>query len=599
MKDPAKIEDYAFLSDTQTGALVSRDGCVDWLCLPRFDSPACFASLLGKKENGHWLFTPKEKVDKVSRRYRGDTLILETEIETAGGAVRLIDFMPPRGKNPDLVRIVEGLRGEVRMEMELIIRFEYGSIIPWVRKAHEGLEAIAGPDGLILRTPIETRGEDLTTVAEFTVKKGERLPFVLTWFASHEEPARAINPEHALRDTEKFWNAWAQQCHYSGPWKDAVKRSLITLKGLTYAPTGGLVAALTTSLPEGIGGVRNWDYRYCWLRDATFTLITLMRVGYRDEAKSWREWLLRAIAGSGAQMQIMYGVHGERWLYEREIPWLSGYGNSRPVRVGNAASNQFQLDVFGEVLLAMHQSHVAGLQSDESDWRLQVELMRFLESNWDQPDEGIWEVRGGRKHFTHSKMMAWVAFDRAVKLAQLCKCAAANNVERWKKIRDQIHAEVCERGYNIDKKAFTQFYGSDALDASLLMMPRVGFLPPSDERVRGTIEAIERELVRDGLVLRYRTEEENVDGLPGGEGTFLACSFWLANSLHLIGRTEEAKALFERLLTLRNDLGLISEEYDPIGKRQLGNFPQAFTHLAMVNTARILSGDEKFPTGET
>ena len=599
MKDPAKIEDYAFLSDTQTGALVSRDGCVDWLCLPRFDSPACFASLLGKKENGHWLFTPKEKVDKVSRRYRGDTLILETEIETAGGAVRLIDFMPPRGKNPDLVRIVEGLRGEVRMEMELIIRFEYGSIIPWVRKAHEGLEAIAGPDGLILRTPIETRGEDLTTVAEFTVKKGERLPFVLTWFASHEEPARAINPEHALRDTEKFWNAWAQQCHYSGPWKDAVKRSLITLKGLTYAPTGGLVAALTTSLPEGIGGVRNWDYRYCWLRDATFTLITLMRVGYRDEAKSWREWLLRAIAGSGAQMQIMYGVHGERWLYEREIPWLSGYGNSRPVRVGNAASNQFQLDVFGEVLLAMHQSHVAGLQTDESDWRLQVQLMRFLESNWDQPDEGIWEVRGGRKHFTHSKMMAWVAFDRAVKLAQLCKCAAADNVERWKKIRDQIHAEVCERGYNIDKKAFTQFYGSDALDASLLMMPRVGFLPPSDERVRGTIEAVERELVRDGLVLRYRTEEENVDGLPGGEGTFLACSFWLANSLHLIGRTEEAKALFERLLTLRNDLGLISEEYDPIGKRQLGNFPQAFTHLAMVNTARILSGDEKFPTGET
>jgi len=572
MKDPAKIEDYAFLSDTQTGALVSRDGCVDWLCLPRFDSPACFASLLGKKENGHWLFTPKEKVDKVSRRYRGDTLILETEIETAGGAVRLIDFMPPRGKNPDLVRIVEGLRGEVRMEMELIIRFEYGSIIPWVRKAHEGLEAIAGPDGLILRTPIETRGEDLTTVAEFTVKKGERLPFVLTWFASHEEPARAINPEHALRDTEKFWNAWAQQCHYSGPWKDAVKRSLITLKGLTYAPTGGLVAALTTSLPEGIGGVRNWDYRYCWLRDATFTLITLMRVGYRDEAKSWREWLLRAIAGSGAQMQIMYGVHGERWLYEREIPWLSGYGNSRPVRVGNAASNQFQLDVFGEVLLAMHQSHVAGLQTDESDWRLQVQLMRFLESNWDQPDEGIWEVRGGRKHFTHSKMMAWVAFDRAVKLAQLCKCAAADNVERWKKIRDQIHAEVCERGYNIDKKAFTQFYGSDALDASLLMMPRVGFLPPSDERVRGTIEAVERELVRDGLVLRYRTEEENVDGLPGGEGTFLACSFWLANSLHLIGRTEEAKALFERLLTLRNDLGLISERRDvtelPISARR-------------------------------
>ena len=376
-------------------------------------------------------------------------------------------------------------------------------------------------------------------------------------------------------------------------------RSLVTLKGLTYAPTGGLVAALTTSLPEEIGGVRNWDYRYCWLRDATFTLITLMRVGYRDEAKSWQQWLLRAIAGSAAQMQIMYGVHGERWLDEREIRWLPGYENSKPVRVGNLASNQFQLDVFGEVLLAMHESHVAGLAADESAWRLQIELMRFLESNWNKPDEGIWEVRGGRKHFTHSKMMAWVAFDRAIKLSETCEHSAGRQVERWKKMRQRIHREVCEKGYNTSKQAFTQFYGSDALDASLLMMPRIGFLPSNDERVRGTIEAIQRELVQDGLVLRYRPQQEAVDGLPGREGTFLPCSFWLANGLHSIGRTEEAKELFERLLTLRNDVGLISEEYDPIAKRQLGNFPQAFTHLALVNCARILSGDEKFPAAET
>ena len=591
---PAKIEDYAFLSDTQTGALVSRDGCIDWLCFPRFDSPACFASLLGEKKNGHWLFSPTDKIDKVSRRYRGDTLIVETEMETASGAVRLIDFMPPRGKNPDIVRIVEGLRGEVRMEMELIIRFEYGLIIPWVRKAGDGLEAIAGPDGLILRTPVETRGKDLTTLADFSVKKGERVPFVLTWFASHEEPPRAINPEHALRDTETFWSEWSGRFHYKGPWREAIMRSLITLKGLTYAPTGGLVAALTTSLPEEIGGVRNWDYRYCWLRDATFTLVTLMRVGYRDEAKSWRQWLLRAIAGSASQMQIMYGVHGERRLDEREIPWLSGYENSKPVRIGNAASNQFQLDVFGEVLLAMQQSHELGLETDESDWRLQVQLMRFLEAHWHEPDEGIWEVRGGRKHFTHSKMMAWLAFDRAIKLAEACQHSGKDYIPRWKKTRDYIHREVCERGYNKDKNAFTQSYGSDAIDASLLMMLRVGFLPPSDPRMRGTIEAIERELMQDGLVLRYRTEE-HVDGLPGREGTFLPCSFWLVNCLHFIGRTDDAKAMFERLLALRNDLGLISEEYDPITKRQLGNFPQAFTHLALVNSARILSGDEELP----
>jgi GH15 family glucan-1,4-alpha-glucosidase len=587
-KAPTKIEDYAFLSDTQTGALVSRDGCVDWLCFPRFDSPACFASLLGDKKNGHWLFYPEDKIDKSSRRYRGDTLILETEMETAGGAVRLIDFMPPRGHNPDIVRIIEGISGEVKMRMELIIRFDYGHIIPWVRNRDGDLEAIAGPDGLVLRTPVETKGEDLTTVAEFVVKKGDRIPFVLTWFASHEESPRKVNPEHALRDTEKYWGTWAKRCRHKGPWAEAVVRSLITLKGLTYAPTGGIVAALTTSLPEAIGGVRNWDYRICWLRDATFTLYALMQAGYREEAEAWREWLLRAIAGSASQMQIMYGVRGERRLEEYEIPWLAGYENSKPVRVGNAASQQFQLDVYGEVLGAMHYAHQAGIENRETDWRLQVELVRFLESNWDQPDEGIWEVRGGRKHFTHSKMMAWVAFDRAVKLVEVSGCSGAQHVDRWKKIRDQIHAEVCARGYDTGKKAFTQAYGSDALDASLLMMPLVGFLPATDERVRGTIEAIERELMQDGFVLRYRPQEENVDGLPGGEGVFLPCSFWLANCLHLLGRKKEARELFERLLALRNDLGLLAEEYDPVAKRQLGNFPQAFTHVALVNTARVL-----------
>lgn len=591
----AKIEDYGFLSDTQTGALVSRDGCIDWLCFPRFDSPACFASLLGEKKNGRWLFAPTDKIDKSSRRYRGDTLIIETEIETKNGAVRLIDFMPPRGTNPDIVRIIEGLRGEVQLNMELIIRFEYGLVIPWVRKAHDGLEAIAGPDGLILRTPVETRGKDLTTVAEFSVKEGERIPFVLTWFASHEEPPRAINPEHALRETEEYWSEWAKRCQHKGPWMDAVVRSLITLKGLTYAPTGGIVAAATTSLPEKIGGVRNWDYRYCWLRDATYTLLAFMDAGYGDEAKSWRDWLLRAIAGSPAQMQIMYGVRGERRLSEFEIPWLGGYEDSKPVRIGNAASEQFQLDVFGEVMGAMYHAHTAGIENRDTDWRLQVALMDFLESNWNKPDEGIWEVRGGRKDFTHSKMMAWLAFDRAVKLIEKYNCSADGRLDRWKKIRDQIHAEVCQRGYNADKKTFVQFYGSDALDASLLTMPLTGFLPPSDERVRGTIEAIERELVQNGLVLRYLPEEENVDGLPGSEGVFLPCSFWLADCLHLIGRKREAKELFERLLSLRNDLGLLSEEYDPGEKRQLGNFPQAFTHVALVNSARILSGEEEAP----
>jgi GH15 family glucan-1,4-alpha-glucosidase len=586
----ARIEDYAFLSDTQTGALVSRDGSVDWLCFPRFDSGACFAALLGDRKNGTWSFAPEEEVTNRSRRYQDGTLILETEIETASGTIRLIDFMPPRGENPDIVRIIEGVRGSVALKMELIIRFDYGRAIPWVRKRNGDLEAIAGPDGLILRTPIETRGEDLTTVADFTVAKGDRVPFVLTWFASHEDAPRAINPEHALEETSAYWKQWSEKCEPHGEWHEAVVRSLITLKGLTYAPTGGIVAAATTSLPEEIGGVRNWDYRYCWLRDATYTLYALMNAGYLDESRAWREWLLRAIAGSAAQMQIMYGVSGERRLDEVELPWLAGYENSKPVRIGNAASNQFQLDVYGEVLAAMYGAHRAGIENNETEWQVQIELMKFLETKWREPDEGIWEVRGGPQQFTHSKMMAWLAFDRAVKLIEHCDCAAGEHLERWQKARDEVHAQVCESGYNAKKKAFTQVYGSDELDASLLTMPLTGFLPIDDERVVNTIETIQRELMQDGFVLRYRAERNDVDGLPGGEGVFLPCSFWLVDCLHLMGRTDEARELFERLLKLRNDLGLLSEEYDPVAKRQLGNFPQAFTHVALVNTARILSG---------
>jgi GH15 family glucan-1,4-alpha-glucosidase len=584
----SRIEDYAFVSDTQSGALISRDGGVDWLCLPRFDSGACFAALLGGSENGTWTLTPQGKIRKRERRYRGDTLILETDLQTSEGAVRYIDFMPPRGTNPDIVRIIEGLRGRVKIRMELIIRFDYGSIVPWVRRRHGGLEAIAGPDALILHTPLETHGEDLKTVAEFTVQQGERVPFVLTWYASHEPPPREVDPEKALRETESYWSDWSKQCDHQGRWRDAVMRSLLTLKGLTYAPTGGIVAALTTSLPEEIGGIRNWDYRFCWLRDATFTLFSLLSAGFREEANAWREWLLRAIAGSPAQLQIMYGVRGERRLIEHELAWLNGYENSQPVREGNAASNQFQLDVYGEVVDAIYQAHRAGLETSEADWRMQVAVLNFLESKWHEPDEGIWEVRGPRQQFTHSKVMAWVAFDRAVKMVEQCGCSANDHLGRWKKLRNQIHREVCERGYNSKKQAFTQSYGSDAMDASVLMLPLVGFLPPNDGRVRNTIAAVERDLLEDGLVLRYRPEEKRVDGLPGREGVFLPCSFWLADCWHLTGRKKEARLLFERLLDLRNDVGLLSEEYDPKEERQLGNFPQAFTHVGLINTARVL-----------
>jgi GH15 family glucan-1,4-alpha-glucosidase len=587
-----KIEDYAFLSDTQTAALVGRDGSIDWLCFPRFDSPACFASLLGNAENGRWRFTPHGELTATRRRYRGDTLILETEFETADGTVRLIDFMPPRGYAPDIIRIVEGVRGAVKLHMELIIRFDYGSIVPWVRKRDGALEAIGGPDALILRTPVETHGENLTTVADFTVAAGERVPFVLTWFPSHAAQPKAVNAEHALRDTEEYWRAWSARCCTEGEWLEPVKRSLITLKGLTYGPTGGIVAAATTSLPEEIGGVRNWDYRYCWLRDATFTLLTLMDAGYLEEACAWRQWLLRAVAGSPAQMHIMYGVQGERRLTELELPWLSGYEGSTPVRIGNAASQQFQLDVYGEVMDSMYRAAQAGIKSTEADWRLQVALLHFLERNWESPDYGIWEIRGEPQHFTHSKMMAWVAFDRGIKLVEEFGCSGDEHHERWVQLRDGIHRQVCELGYNEKKRAFTQFYGSDEMDASILMMPLVGFLPPEDARVRSTVEAIERDLLRDGFVLRYRTGANNVDGLPGHEGVFLLCSFWLADCLHLIGRTGDARELFERLLGLRNDLGLLAEEYEPRDQRQLGNFPQAFSHIALVNTARILGSAE-------
>ena len=536
-----RIEDYAFLSDTQTGALVSRDGCVDWLCLPRFDSGACFAALLGDERNGHWKFCPNEEIKQTRRRYRGNTLILETEIETATGVVRLIDFMPPRGENPDIVRIIEGVRGSVSMRMQLIIRFDYGSIIPWVRKAHGGLEGIAGPDGLILRTPIGTRGEDMTTIAEFTVEKGDRVPFVLTWFPSHSPPPRPINPEHALRDTEKFWTEWSARCDHKGPWEGAVIRSLVTLKGLTYGPTGGIVAAATTSLPERIGGVRNWDYRYCWLRDATFTLFALVNLGYLDEAKSWREWLLRAIAGSPSQMQTLYGVRGERRLEEYEVPWLGGYEGSKPVRIGNAATQQFQLDVFGEIIGSLFQAHHAGIKITEPDWSLQIALLNYLETKWREPDEGIWEVRGGRRQFTHSKMMAWLAFDRAVRLIEESGFPGDHHLKRWTTARDAIHREVCQCAYNPEKKAFTQYYGADAMDASILLMPIMGFLPCHDPRVRSTVEAVERELIEDGFVLRYLPLEKNVDGLPGIGRRFSAMQF-LACRLFASARSKKRSA---------------------------------------------------------
>jgi GH15 family glucan-1,4-alpha-glucosidase len=585
---PAPIEDYALIGDTHTAGLVSREGSIDWLCLPRFDSPACFAALLGDKGNGRWLLAPAGPVREVRRRYQGDTLVLETEHHTDDGVVRVVDGMPPRQQDPDVARVVEGVRGRVPMRMELTIRFDYGSIVPWVRRVEGALHAIAGPDSVWLRTPVPVHGENLTTVAEFTIAEGERVPFMLTWHASHQRAPRRIDPVRAIDDSEAWWGEWASRISYEGGWQDAVIRSLLTLKALTYAPTGGIVAAPTTSLPEALGGVRNWDYRYCWLRDSTFTLYALMLAGLADEAKAWREWLLRAVAGQPKQMQILYGVAGERRISEQELPWLAGYQGARPVRIGNAAVEQFQLDVYGEVMDTLHLGRRIGLESDDAAWDLQRALLEFLEDHWRDPDEGIWEIRGPRRQFTHSKVMAWVALDRAVKAVELA--GLEGPVNRWRALRREVHDEVCSNGFDAERDTFVQYYGGEQVDASLLLIPLVGFLPAGDPRVKGTVAAVQRELMVDGLVHRYPPEgSEQVDGLPPGEGTFLACTFWLADNLAMMGRRDEACAIFERLLTLRNDVGLLAEQYDPRDGRQLGNFPQAFSHVALVNTARSLS----------
>jgi len=583
------LEDYGLIGDMQTAALVGKDGSIDWLCMPRFDSGACFSALLGEPKHGRWLIAPAGDIRKVERRYRGHSLVLETEFETADGVVRLVDFMPPRERDPDVIRIVEGVRGRVPMRMQLVIRFDYGSIVPWVRRLNGTLACVGGPDALCLRTPVDVTGEDLTTVAEFWVSEGDRVPFVLTWYPSNEAPPRELEADKALEDTEVFWSEWASRSEYEGEWRDDVLSSLTVLKALTYAPTGGIVAAPTTSLPEAIGGVRNWDYRFCWLRDATFTLNALLVSGYTAEARAWRDWLLRAVAGDPADLQIMYGAAGERRLTELEIPWLPGYEASKPVRIGNAASAQLQLDVYGEVLDAMHQARRAGLEAYDTAWSLQSRMLDHLEDLWRMPDEGIWEVRGPRRDFVHSKVMAWVAFDRAVKAVETYD--RPGDVERWKRCRQDIHEEVCREGFDAERGSFVQSYGSTILDASLLMIPLVGFLPATDPRVRGTIEAIERELCSDGFVQRYPVGEEvaEVDGLPPGEGAFLPCTFWLADCLSLLGRHDEARQTFDKLLALRNDLGLLSEEYDTQAKRLVGNFPQAFTHVGLVNTAYSLS----------
>jgi GH15 family glucan-1,4-alpha-glucosidase len=583
---PEKIEDYALIGDLLTCALVGRTGSIDWLCFPRFDSNACFAALLGDDRHGHWRIAPSDGGTCARRSYRGDTLVLDNFWETAEGTARVVDFMPPRGEAPDIVRIVEGVEGRVHMSSELRIRFGYGRIVPWVRRIDGDLMAIAGPDSIHFRTPVESHGRDFTTYSDFTISKGQRVPFVLTWQASHLPPPKPVDPFRALAQTLRFWNEWTEKCQYDGEWRDAVIRSLITLKALTYAPTGGIVAAATSSLPERLHGERNWDYRYSWLRDSTFTLQALLYAGYHDEARAWREWLLRAIAGDPAKLQIMYGIMGERHLSEYEADWLPGYEGSSPVRIGNAAVDQFQLDVWGEVLDSLYLARGSGLEIEDEAWRLQAALVRFLETCWQKPDEGIWEVRGGRQQFVHSKVMAWVGLDRAVRSVQRWKVEGP--VARWKSVRDQIHADVCANGFNEDLGAFTQYYGSTTLDAALLLIPQVGFLPPDDPRVTGTIEAIRLELCENGFVKRYSTER-GVDGLTGDEGAFLACSFWLADDLHLIGQDDEARKMFESLLGIRNDVGLLAEEYDPQSGRQLGNTPQAYSHVALVNTARNLS----------
>jgi GH15 family glucan-1,4-alpha-glucosidase len=581
------LEEYAFIGDCETAALVSRAGSIDWLCWPRFDSGACFAALLGGPEHGRWLIAAADSDARITRRYRENTLILETHIETSDGAARVIDFMPPRGRDSDVVRIVRGERGRVRMRTELVLRFDYGRSIPWVNRLQDGtFRAIAGPDMVLLHTSVPLRGQDLTTVGEFDVSAGATIPFVLMHGDSHLAPPPAIDPEASMDATEAFWTEWAARSESRGEFSDAVTRSLITLKALTYAPTGGIVAAPTTSVPEQLGGSRNWDYRFCWLRDATLTLLALMNAGYYDEACAWRDWLLRAAAGAPSQVQIMYGLAGERRLTEYDIPWLPGYAQSRPVRIGNAAHGQLQLDVFGEVMDALHQARRGGLHPREADWAFQRALLEHLERVWDLPDEGIWEVRGERRHFTHSKVMAWVALDRGIRAAEAFELNGP--VSRWKALRQSIHDEVCSRGFDPQLGSFVQSYGSKELDASLLLLPTMGFLPATDPRIKATIEAVERRLFIDGFLLRYDTATSE-DGLPPGEGAFLACSFWMADAYLLIGRVGDARRLFERLLSLRNDVGLLAEEYDTRARRLVGNFPQAFSHIALINTAHNLA----------
>jgi GH15 family glucan-1,4-alpha-glucosidase len=586
----ARIEDYAMIGDCRTAALVSRDGSIDWFCCPRFDSDACFAALLGSREHGRWSIAPRAEAS-VTRRYRPNTLVLETHFETEEGAATLIDFMPSGDRHSTIMRLLVGTRGKVTMGTELILRFGYGAVVPWVTRLEDGsLRAIAGPDMVVLRTPVHLHGADMTTVGEFTINTDDTIPFVLSYLPSHLPLQAPFDPMTALHDTETFWQDWSAKCRPAGPWSEAVLRSMITLKALTYAPTGGIVAAPTTSLPEQLGGERNWDYRFCWLRDATLVLLGAMNAGYYEEAQAWRDWLLRAVAGSPDQLQIMYGIAGERRLTEWIAPWLPGYENSAPVRIGNAAHSQLQLDVFGEIMDVHYQARRSGLSTNESGWAVQLAFLEHLKKIWQEPDEGIWEVRGAPRHFTHSKVMAWVAYDRSIKSAETF--GLEGPLDEWRKLRDEIYAEVCAKAFDNELGTFVQSYGSKQLDASLLLMPCVGFLPVSDPRVVGTITAIERRLLRDGFVMRYDTEQTD-DGLPPGEGAFLACSFWLVDVYVLQGRVADAERMFRRLIALRNDVGLLSEEYDLRLKRLVGNFPQAFSHMALVNTAYNLTRAEK------
>lgn len=590
-----RIEDYALIGDEQTAALVGMDGSVDWLCLPRFDSAACFARMLGDEDNGHWRIAPKG-ADRCTRRaYRPDTLVLDTEWETDEGTIRVTDLMPQRHRAPDVVRIVEGVSGKVTVHSRLRLRFDYGAVVPWMRRSDGHHVAVAGPDSVWLRSEPEVRtwGEDFSTLSEFTVEAGQKVAFVLTWHPSHEPRPPLVDPYQSLHTSVADWRRWVARCRYDGPYRDAVVRSLITLKALTYRPTGGIVAAATTSLPEEMGGVRNWDYRYCWLRDSSLTLGALIAAGYHKEAEAWRDWLLRAVAGDPADLQIMYGVAGERRLPEFELPHLSGFAGSAPVRIGNGAVNQLQLDVYGEVLDSLWLARRAGLSPKPHMWSLQAVLLERLRAQWQQPDEGLWEVRGGRRHFVHSKVMVWVAADRAVRTLEEY-ADLPGDLEGWRELRDAVHRDVCEKGYDLERNTFTQYYGSQELDAALLLIPRFGFLPPDDPRVVGTVDAVREALGHDGFVRRYDTAADTpVDGLPGDEGAFLACSFWLVDALQMTGRRKEARVLFERLVGLANDVGLLAEEYDPVAGRQLGNFPQAFSHIGLVNTALTLFGDEE------